>query len=313
MEMQTLGTCKATFLIVVLASTSAIADEKPIIKLWPAGLPQDAKPIEPARISDLMAKQTEERITYVGSPTVTVYRAPAENANGTGVVVCPGGAYNILAWKKEGSEVAEWFNSIGVTAMVLKYRVPRRNLEQPHWEPLQDAQRAIRIFRKHAADWDVNANRVGILGFSAGGHLTVMTGTHYDEKTYDRVDEVDDLSARPDFMCPIYPAYLGNDYQDDRAEIGSLVRITEGTPPMFLAVTFDDNYRGVQAGLLLSEFKRVGVPAEAHIYSVGGHGYGIRPSANPVSTWHLRLEEWMRINGLLSKAADDEGKERLGQ
>lgn len=279
--------------------------EKPVIELWPEGLPEDAKPIAPARIAELEAKQTEERISYVATPTLTIYAAAPETANGCCVVVCPGGGYNILAWPKEGLELAEWFNSLGVTAAVLKYRVPRRDPERPHWEPLQDAQRAIRVVRKNASRWGVDPRRIGVLGFSAGGHLTFMAGTHFDEKTYDPVDAADELSARPDFICPIYAAYLGEDYRDDSATIGSLVEITERTPPTFMAVTLDDKYRGVQAGLLLAEYKKAGVPAEAHIYSVGGHGYGIRPSELPVSTWHLRLKEWMRASGLLEKSARD--------
>ncbi len=279
--------------------------EKPVIELWPEGLPKDAKPIAPERIAELEAKQTEERISYVATPSLTIYAADPETANGCCVVVCPGGGYNILAWPKEGLELAEWFNSLGVTAAVLKYRVPRRDPERPHWEPLQDAQRAIRVVRKNASRWGVDPRRIGVLGFSAGGHLTFMAGTHFDEKTYDPVDAADELSARPDFLCPIYAAYLGEDYRDDSATIGSLVEITERTPPTFMAVTLDDKYRGVQAGLLLAEYKRVGVPAEAHIYAVGGHGYGIRPSELPVSTWHLRLKEWMRASGLLEKRARD--------
>ncbi|MDP6447502.1 MAG: alpha/beta hydrolase [Pirellulaceae bacterium] len=289
----------------VISTTATAADnaDKPVIKLWPHGLPQDAKPIPAARVASLEARQTVERITYVAEPTVTVYRAPAAKANGCGVVICPGGGYNILAWPKEGLEVAEWFNSIGVTAVVLKYRVPRRDPARPHWEPLQDAQRAIRIFRGNADAWNVDPNRIGILGFSAGGHLAFMAGTHFAEKTYDPVDDADERSARPDFLCPIYAAYLGNDYKDNRAEIGSLVRITKQTPPTFMAVTLDDTFRGVQAGMILAKFKGAGVPAEAHIYANGGHGYGIRPSDNPVSKWHLRLGEWMTARKLTAKPA----------
>ncbi len=303
----TLAYLSTLLLLVTMALTvadSAIAEEKPVIQLWPSGLPKDAKPLSAEQIAQLEAKQTPEHITYVETPTLTLYRAPADSANGCGIVVCPGGGYNILAWPKEGLELAEWFNSFGVTAAVLKYRVPRRDPQRPHWEPLQDAQRAIRVMRKNASKWGVDPHRIGILGFSAGGHLTVMAGTHFDESTYDRVDDADDLSARPDFMCPIYAAYLGNDYKDNVAEIGSLVKITKETPPTFMAVSFDDSYRGVQAGLLLAKFKEAGVPAEAHIYSVGGHGYGIRPSANPVSTWHHRLKDWMKVSGLLESPTD---------
>ena len=278
------------------------AAEKPAIPLWPDGLPADAQPVPADRVATLLEQQTEERLTYVDQPTLTIYQAAPEQANGCGMVICPGGGYNILAWPKEGLELAEWFNSFGVTAVVLKYRVPRRDPERPHWEPLQDAQRAIRIFRQGAKKWNVDPQRIGVMGFSAGGHLTFMAGTHFDQKTYPSVDAADAVSARPDFICPIYAAYLGDEYRDDRAEIGSLVTITDKTPPTFMAVTLDDKFRGVQAGLLLAKYKEAGVPAEAHIYSVGGHGYGIRPSDKPISTWHLRLQDWMRTSGLLDKA-----------
>jgi len=288
--------CLVVWLLVT--TTGVAAEKKPVFKLWPKGLPKGARPLEPARVKSLKAKQTSERITYVEQPTLTLYRAAAKKANRCAVVICPGGGYNILAWNKEGTEIAQWFNSIGVTAAVLKYRVPRRDPDRPHWEPLQDAQRAIRLVRKHAAEWNVDPRRIGILGFSAGGHLTVMAGTHWDKQTYEQVDDADSLSCQPDFMCPIYCAYLGEGYKDDAAELGALVRITEKTPPTFLAVTQDDKMRGAQSALLFVELKKAGVPAELHIYTKGGHGYGIRPSENPASTWHHRLAEWMRASGL---------------
>ena len=291
----------ASFLLVLLLTATAVPNDRPTIQLWPNGLPADAKPIDSNRVAELKAKQTTERITYVDQPTLTLFQAPLDKANGCGVVVCPGGGYNILAWPKEGLELAEWFNSIGVTAAVLKYRVPRRDPEKPHWEPFQDAQRAIRLMRKHSERLGVDPTRIGVMGFSAGGHLAFMTGTHFDDKSYLRVDDADDLSARPDFLCPIYAAYLGDDYRDDRAQLGSLIEITSETPQTFMAVTMDDKFRGVQAAMLLTEFKKAGVPAEAHIYGSGGHGYGIRPSEKPVSKWHMRLHEWMEARGLLSK------------
>ncbi len=300
--MRTRLQCLTALLAVTLLATAhrgSSAADQPEIAIWPKGLPADAKPVTAERIEQLKAKMTDERISWVETPSLTLYRAPQKIANGCGVVICPGGGYNILAWPKEGLEVAEWFNSIGVTAAVLKYRVPRRDPDRPHHEPLQDAQRALRLMRHNADDWGVDPDRVGILGFSAGGHLTVMTGTHWDKPAYPRVDDADDLSCRPDFMCPIYCAYLGNNYNDKVAELGSLVRLTKETPPTFLAVTWDDSMRGAQSALLFAELRKLKVPAEVHVYSKGGHGYGIRESENPVSTWHHRLGDWLKSRGLL--------------
>lgn len=288
-------------LLVGFLTLPADSAERPELKIWPEGLPAGARPVDKERADKLRAATDSDRIRFVDSPSISVYRAPRDKANGCGVVICPGGGYNILAWPKEGLEVAEWFNSIGVTAVVLKYRVPRRRPDAPHLEPLQDAQRAIRLVRHHSGDWGVDPKRVGILGFSAGGHLSVMTGTHWDKPAYDRIDEVDNLSCRPDFMCPIYAAYLGPEYNDRVAKIGPLVRLSKQTPPTFLAVTADDSYRGVQAALLFVELKKLNVPAEVHVYSKGGHGYGIRSSENPVSTWHHRLGEWLELHGFLKR------------
>jgi acetyl esterase/lipase len=286
-----------SWLLVVCATGLCLGqDEKPVIKLWPEGLPEGSKQYSAEAAKELRAKTTPERIAFVDDPTLTVYRAPEEKANGAAVVVCPGGGYHILAWPKEGLEIAEWFNSFGVTAAVLEYRVPRRDPDQPHVEPLQDAQRAIRVVRHRAKDWKVDPARIGILGFSAGGHLTVMAGLHWGRKTYGKVDEADELSCRPDFVIPIYAAYLGS--KDDETRLDPLVKVTAETPPMFLAVTWDDKWRGLHSALLFAELKKAGVPAELHIYSKGGHGYGIRPSDNPVCTWHRRCEEWMKASGL---------------
>lgn len=283
------------------SACSTILNGQDIIPLWPQGLPADALPVAPERVKSLQAKQTSDRVTYVETPSLTLYRAPADQANGCGVVICPGGGYNILAWQKEGVELAQWFNSLGVTAVVLKYRVPRRDPNNIHWEPLQDAQRAIRLVRHHAGEWQIDPHRIGVLGFSAGGHLTAMTGMHWAKRSYPRVDAIDDLSCRPDFICPIYAAYLADGYQDDVAELGSLVKVTAQTPPTFLAVTQDDKMRGAQSALLFVELKKAGVPAELHVYTQGGHGYGIRASDRPVTTWHHRLGDWLRSQGFLKR------------
>ena len=302
---------KAAFLILaaVLAvsgfADSAMADENhPEITLWPEGLPAGATPLDPKKIEQLKKSTDPERIRYVETPSITLYKAPANKANGCAVLIAPGGGYNILAWPKEGLEVAEWFNSIGVTAAVLKYRVPRRNPEAPHIEPLQDAQRAMRLLRLNAAKWNIDPARIGMLGFSAGGHLTAMTGIHHEKAAYDAKDEADKHSTRPDFICPIYAAYLGPKYKDNSPELGPLAQVNFKTPPTFLAVTADDTHRGSQAALLFVELRMRKIPAELHIYSKGGHGYGIRPSEYPVSKWHHRLGDWLKVHGFLDKPSE---------
>ena len=265
-------------------------------------MPAGAADFDAERARELVAATKAHprgHILFVDKPTLTVYQAPAESANGAAVVVCPGGGYSVLAWQHEGVELAQWFNSIGVTAFVLKYRVPRRSKENMHWEPMQDVQRAIRLVRHDAKKYKIDANRIGVLGFSAGGHLTIMSTVGYDTQCYPPLDEVDTVSARPDFVCPIYAAYLGDGYRDDKAELGPLVTITPKTPPMFMAVTWGDKMRGAQSALLLSKLKEHNVPAELHIYQNGGHGYGIRESELPVAKWHHHLAHWLEFNGYL--------------
>ena len=175
--------------------------------------------------------------------------------------------------------------------------MPQKKFVKTHVAPLQDAQRAIRLTRKNAESWGIDPDRLGILGFSAGGNLTVMAGTHWDRATYEPIDTADQLSCRPDFMIPIYPAYLFD--TADKSRLSPLVRITPETPPAFVAITHDDADRSVYAALFYVALKQAGIPAELHIYSQGGHGYGLRPSDDPVSNWPHRCADWMRVCGLL--------------
>ncbi len=289
------------FFLAVFYAPIVFADQPLEIKLWPAKVPGDEnfKIPEPNPKAKPPADDGVLRIALVTDPTLTIYKAPADKANGTTILVCPGGGYNILAFNKEGTEVAEWLNSLGISAAVLKYRVPRRDSETPHAAPLQDAQRGLRLMRHRAEEWGIGTKSLGILGFSAGGNLTVMVGTHWDETTYPKQDEADDLSCRPDFMIPIYPAYLGDEKKP--GPLSPSVRVTTETPPTFIAVTHDDLLRGMNAALLYVELKKAAVPAELHIYTKGGHGYGLRPSENPVHMWPQRCEEWLRAMALLSK------------
>jgi len=274
--------------------------EKEVVQLWPDGLPEGAVVISPEKIAKLKAGAREGHIAHVDDPTLTLYPAPKETANGTMVIICPGGGYNILAWPKEGLEVAEWFNTIGVSAAVLKYRVPRRNPSPIHLEPLQDAQRAIRYVRHHAQEWDIKPDRIGMLGFSAGGHLTWMAGTSDKAPSYEVKDDIDKESCRVNFICPIYAAYQGDNYTD-KGPLGDLIKLTKDSPAVFMAVTADDSGRGTHAAMQFIRLQELKVPAELHIYTRGGHGYGLRPSDHPVSTWHHRLEGWLGSQGWLKK------------
>ena len=295
----------ALFLLVAISNVAvAAAAEPPTFRIWAGTPPGDenfrAPPPNPK--AKAPPKDDVVRLSLITDPTLTLFRPPAGQANGVGMIVCPGGGYNILAWNLEGTEIAGWLNSIGVTAVVLKYRVPRRDPAQPHAAPLQDAQRAIRHVRHHATDWGVDPNRVGMLGFSAGGNLVVMAATHWDESTYPRQDALDDLSCRPDFVVPIYPAYLGD--ERNPGPLSPLVRVTAKTPPVFMTVTHDDVLRGMNAAQFYVELKKANVPAELHIFSRGGHGYGMRRPENAVSQWPKLCEQWMRAQGYLSRQTE---------
>ncbi len=289
-------------LISICHVSHAVAIEPIEMKLWPNIVPGEANFKLPDSNPSATAPRNDgiTRIAIVTEPTMTIYQTTNADANRPAVLVCPGGGYNILAYDLEGIEIAQWFNSIGVTAVVLKYRVPRRDVDTPHAAPLQDAQRALRLMRQNASQWNINPEAVGILGFSAGGHLAVMAGTHWDDETYPQQDEADELNCRPDFLIPIYPAYLGD--EKVAGPLSPLVRVTKETPPTFIVVTDDDSIRGINAAMLYVESKKASVPAELHIYTKGGHGYGLRPSANPVHSWPQRCQEWLVSMGVIGSA-----------
>lgn len=231
------------------------------------------------------------RIGNVSNPTITIYPAPKNTANGSAVIVCPGGGYSILALDLEGTEVCEWLNSIGVTAILLKYRVPVREGQPRYQPPLQDAQRAMGLVRSNAAKLGINPTHIGIMGFSAGAHLSAALSTNYDKRIYEAVDVADTTSCKPDFVMLVYPAYLTIKEQNDK--VAPELTITKNTAPTFLAQTEDDPVRVESSLFYYVALKNAGVPAEMHLYAKGGHGYGLRKSALSITTWPQRAKEWM--------------------
>ena len=266
------------------------------IKLWPDGAPDEPAGFEPDGPEEELGKDGILRVKFVDDPEMVVYPAPKKSSTGACVVVLPGGGYNILAWNHEGTEVAEWLNSIGITAVVVKYRVPRRDRTKPHPWPLQDARRAMRLTRHRAAEWKVDPNRIGLMGFSAGGHLALTAGTHDGSRTYEAVDAADDVSPRPNFLMPIYAAYLGDSARPNKLK--PEIRLGKDTPPTFMAVTSDDASRAVDAARVYAELHAAGVEAELHIFARGGHGYGMRDSGKPVHGWPKLCGDWLQSTGL---------------
>ncbi len=240
------------------------------------------------------------RLGNVSTPTLTVYKPAPEKDTGAAVLICPGGGYNILAYDLEGSEVCEWLNSIGVTGVLLKYRVPRRPGLPQHAAPLQDAQRAMGLVRQQAKELGIDPNRLGVLGFSAGGHLAAALSNNHTERTYPVVDDADKLSCKPDFAVLVYPAYLT---QKDKGDIltPEMAVSATNTPPTFLVMAQDDGVRVENVLFYSLALKNAKVPAEAHIYPTGGHGYGLRRTDNPVTWWPDRAADWMKASGFLKR------------
>jgi len=283
----------------LLSSSFAWSADKPTtIVLFPAGAPGEKGDIEAEHEQPLRPGDDTIRTANVTAPTLTVFRPAAEKNTGAAVIICPGGGYSILAWNKEGTEVAEWLNTIGVTGIVLKYRVPARKGQERHAAPLQDAQRAIGLVRQQAKELAIDPQRIGILGFSAGGHLAATASNNYEKRTYDRLDAADELSSRPDFSLLIYPAYLAG--KADNA-LPPELKVTANTPRTFIAMTEDDGVRVECALFYYLALKNAKVPVEMHLYPTGGHGYGLRKSEHLISTWPQRAEEWLRSQGLLEQ------------
>jgi acetyl esterase/lipase len=285
--------------VTLAVGLSTRAAEPLPIKLWPGKAPGETRDIGPEELTLPKPGQADvKRLGKVSVPTITVYPAPKDRATGTAVIVAPGGGYSILAIEHEGTQTCEWLNSLGVTAVLLKYRVPKREMQTPdNLAAIQDAQRAVSLTRAHAKEWGIDPNRVGMLGFSAGGNLTAWACLA-ENRYYDPIDDADKLSSRPNFAALIYPAYL----VDKDGHLKPEYKVTKDAPPMFFAHANDDPVTPLSSAALYLALTKAKVPAELHVFATGGHGYGMRKSANPVSAWPARCGDWLKARGHLTPA-----------
>ncbi len=275
----------------IAASTSFAAEPLLTLKLWPEG-PPGQMIIKPAA-KDGKAPNPSV-ITNITDPTITIYKP--EKPNGTAVVVAPGGGFRFLSIKHEGTLVCEWLNTLGVTGVLLTYRTPTNEEPSSYEKPVQDAQRAIGMVRHHAAEWGIDPKRVGLLGFSAGGNLAGHASFDRIERTYAQKPELDG-DAKPDFMVMIY----GGGFLDatDKTKFRPGFSVPADAPPSFFLVAHDDKTNPIEAMMLYMELKKQNIPAEVHIMTKGGHGFGMRKDGNPVNDWPARCGEWMGSMGWL--------------
>jgi len=272
------------------------------VPLWPGTPPGEKRDLGPEKdttkpTDDKVAGKPLIRLGNVSTPDITIYTPPADKITGAAVLVCPGGGYYILAMDLEGTEICEWLNSIGVTGVLLKYRVPKRQGEDKPIAPLQDAERAMGIVRQRASEWGINPKKIGVMGFSAGGHLAGLLSNVDGERNYPKQDAADELSCHPDFAILVYPAYLTSKENNDALSPG--MNVNSNTAPTFIAMSQDDPVR-VETGLFYgAALQKAHVPFELHIYPTGGHGYGLRRTEKAVTTWPDRAAEWMRSRELV--------------
>jgi acetyl esterase/lipase len=264
-----------------------------VVDLWPGKPPGDPDGIEE---KSTPGEKGPKRVDGVAKPTIAVYKPAKDKDTGAAIVVAPGGGYRMLAFEHEGTMVAEWLTSIGVTCVLLKYRVPQRPGDGENKLPLQDAQRALSLTRARSAQWGIDPARIGILGFSAGGHLAANASTNYDRRAYEPQDEADKAGCRPDFAVLVYPGGVLD--RQDKEKLSPQIRITKETPPSLLVVANDDKGSAPGTIRLFMALREAGVSSELHVYATGGHGFGMRKSDQPWGTWPQRCEEWMRARGL---------------
>jgi acetyl esterase/lipase len=280
----------ATGMILLINSSSLFANDNPFIKLWSDKTPE--------------AKGTEDK----DIPGVQVFLPEADKATGTGILICPGGGYSRICSDHEGVKAAKWLNSVGIAGFVLRYRLPKDGYKHPI--PLGDAQRALRLIRANAKKWHLDPQQIGIMGFSAGGHLAAHASTSYTKANPDAKDPVDKVSSRPDFQILVYPCittekpyvYRGifalvNQTKYKKDDISLEKHVTPDTPPAFIVLAGDDGVHPMNSVLFYEACLAKKVPAELHIYRKGGHGFGFssgpgKPGSLVGTTWMLRLSDW---------------------
>jgi acetyl esterase/lipase len=280
------------------------------IPLWPNGPPDAHSGIGAEAVHNAVHPDTGKKklvggkpysyVENVTQPTITVY-SPTKNHTGAAVIVYPGGGFNVLAIDIEGTEACDWLTSNGISCVLLKYRVPcqhvgtYRECPQAH----QDAQRAMSIVRSRAAEWHIDPNKIGVLGFSAGAHMAIMSSTRFD-RLYAPIDEADRVSSRPDFALVLYPGRVG----DRRRPPNPDIRVTDRTPPTFLVHAYDDPMNPVENSLLYAAaLRKAGVPAEIHLYAKGGHAFGLRRTALSATAWPQLAEAWLKVIGVVGPQA----------
>lgn len=293
----------ALFLTLVAMMSAA---EHPVIPLWPEGIPG----VKPHTAPDVV--DHTGRISEVHEPALTVWSAPTDKANGTAVVICPGGGYAILSAQREGARYAEWLNSLGVTCFIVTSRLK----EYGHPAPLRDVLRAMRIVRSRAAEFGVDPQRIGIIGSSAGGHLASSAATLYDHADGKTGATLDAVSARPDFALLMYPVILMEGPHIHAGSRDNLIsahptpelvallstdrQVTKQTPPMFIVHAQDDKSVPIENSLTFyAALRHAGVPVEMHLYEKGGHGFAMEATHPPTAQWPQRAETWLRSHGWL--------------
>jgi len=300
--------------VCLVATIGCLSAQNKVIDLWNGKIPGAIQSDEFKQHVDTTAGWVDKH--SIVKPELYFYPAPEEKATGTAVVICPGGGYSGLAIRHEGLQVAQWFNSLGITAFVLTYRQPDDAImENKSIGPLQDGQRAIRIVRRHAKEWGIDPEKIGIMGFSAGGHVASTISTHYNEKVYEPDDST---SARPDFSLLIYPVIsmdstithwgsrvnlLGNNPTPEQVKhFSNELQVNAQTPPAFLVQSFDDDVVPVQNSIVYAlALKKYSIPCELHLYQSGGHGYGMGRTANTESTWTEACQKWLKANDYYSQ------------